>query len=48
MKKIRKILYGAIFAWVISGSAKAAVWQWSVPVKSEKPENGFSLFGFKL
>src|SRR5690242_11277011 len=40
MKKIRRFLYSVIFACVASYSANAAVWQWSVPVKSEKPQNG--------
>jgi hypothetical protein len=37
MKPLWKLLIGAI---LICESANAAVWQWSAPVKSEKPQNG--------
>ena len=40
MKKLRRFVNGAIIAWMACHPANAAVWQWSVPVKSEKPQNG--------
>jgi len=40
MKKIRQFLGATVIACLVNGSSGAAVWQWSVPVKSEKPQNG--------
>jgi hypothetical protein len=40
MKKVRSIIFVAILICASNQMIRAAVWQWSVPVKSEKPQNG--------
>src|ERR1017187_10366531 len=39
MKKFKQLLAGAIRIQLLNAAASAAEWQWSVEVKSEKPEN---------
>ena len=40
MKRFRQLLTGIILVCALTLAANAAVWQWSVEIKSEKPENG--------
>jgi len=40
MKNIWQLLAGGFLTCALASAANAAVWHWSIPVKSEQPENG--------